>query len=709
MIPEGGTPRVTLRVGHPVLAREKASSSRVHHSASAAQAQVAAIQPLERGQRDAGKRRARATVPFDLPARAAAVLCLLVLSLSPVRAVETRLGRAEVFVIKCGDQRVAQVVPVQAGRCSLVTASQQRFPFALFHFHATDPNVRANWPLLWEQIRMQGLAGQCGPRDFTIASDRDAAETVATVLSSRRPDGVSDAPDVASEINRRTLSHDDMDFAVSRGQAFLVGAPDATRYDPGFEDGRVAGAIVFLLYPGGLIHSEVERPYLYIWDGQQYSFAEEFKYASRQNVRDGSTIAFARSRIAELAESLATSLNPVSGDPTLFYDQLAFFDAHTDRPLMVIAGRNFSGRRSCAGFKTHADVEQCYRQGTALLLVSPAAQQYDRDFPVAASSTGGVAADLRVMGAVVYPWIDPRDVVVVKWDAILREYVDLGFYDYRWDKGCRPCIGQWPEENINRIKSEIASNFSPVAEPDLVPYTTAELKYHLSHDEAAALLQRYPQTCFGLFTDVQPQGWFDEDFSPYLAGFYCDVGPLRRVWKWIPETGASYEIAGTYVIPTTDDRHAAALLRRFLGFDPTVRLDVVKSPVDKVAAQRAATAAEQAAEKDRRAAAEEAGRVRRKRWRYLRIALAIALPLFIVGVVGWLVWKFRQLASDRRIAKEQEKLDRALEREDHIIRLDREAERRLREARAHALEALEFGRKVEREKAAWRKEIGLDD
>jgi hypothetical protein len=709
MVPASGTPRVTLRVGRPVLARAKAPSSRVHQSTSAVYAQLAAVQPLARREPHADEAGVRGTAAFDLLARVAALFSLFVLSVFPLRAVETRLGRADVFVIKCGDQRVAQVVPVQAGRCALVTASQQRFPFALFLFHATDPNVRANWPLLWEQIRMQGLTGQCGPRDFTITADRDAAQTVAAVLSSRRPEGVSDAPDVASAVNRRTLSHLDMDFAVSRGQAFLVDAPDATRYDPAFEDRRVAGAIVFLLYPGGLIHSEVERPYLYIWDGQQYSFAQEFAYASRQNAGDGSTIAFARERIGKLAASLAASLSPVSGDPSLFYDQLAVFDAYTDRPLMVIAGRNFSGRRSCAGFKTHADLEQCYRQGTALLLVSPAAQQYDRDFPVAPTSTGGVAADLRVMGAVVYPWIDPRDVVVVKWDAILREYVDLGFYDYRWDKGCRSCVWQWPDETSNRIKSEIASNFSPVPEPDLVPYTTAELKYHLSHDEAAALLHRYPQTCIGLFTDVEPEGWFDGDFSPYLAGFYCDVGPLRRVWKWIPDTAQTYEIAGTYVIPTTDDRHAAALLRRFLGFDPTVRLDVVKSPIDKIAAQRAATAAEQAAETDRRAAAEQAERVRRKRWRYVWMAVAIALPLFVVVVVGWLIWKFRQLASERRIAAERAKLDRALAREDRIVRLDREADRRLRQAQAEARRALEFRDEVEREKAKWLREVELDD
>lgn len=313
------------------------------------------------------------------------------------------------------------------------------------------------------------------------------------------------------------------------------------------------------------------------------------------------------------------------------------------------------------------------------------------------------------MGAVVYPRIDTRDVVVVKWDAILREYVDLGFHDFRWDKGCRSCIWQWPEETSNSITRELGSNFSPVPEPDLVPYTTAELKYHLSHDEAAALLQRYPQTCFGLFTDVQPQGWFDDDFSPYFAGFYCDVGPLRRVWKWIPETGASYEIAGTYVIPTTDERHAAALLRRFLGFDPTVRLDVVKNAVDKVAAARAAVAAEHAAEVDRRAAAEAAERERAKWRRYLRNTFFILLPLFVLVIVVWFIRKFQQLASERRIAKERAKLDRALAREDHIVRLDREADRRLREAQAQARRALEFRQEVEREKAKWSREVELDD
>lgn len=231
-------------------------------------------------------------------------------------------------------------------------------------------------------------------------------------------------------------------------------------------------------------------------------------------------------------------------------------------------------------------------------------------------------------------------------------------------------------------------------EIDLTAHTTPEFKYHLTHDEAAAILARNPSACAGLFTDVQPQGWFDEGFDPYLAGFICDAGDLRRIWKWIPETGARYEIKGVIWKSKTEERYAAALLRHALEFPPTVRLDFRTRVVDKAAAAQAAARTAAAEEARQRARDARMARIKRYVAVYGGGAAAVITPL---ALLIFFLRASQARARSRRIAVVQEELNEAVERESESARLLRLANEELREARTRSRKAHEFRDKVQKE------------
>ena len=79
---------------------------------------------------------------------------------------------------------------------------------------------------------------------------------------------------------------------------------------------------------------------------------------------------------------VATPGTVLTGDGGgLYYDLLATFDVQTDRPISVVASKSFTGARTCIAFKTHEELTRCYVEGSALLVASPAAKQYDGEFP----------------------------------------------------------------------------------------------------------------------------------------------------------------------------------------------------------------------------------------------------------------------------------------------------------------------------------------
>lgn len=634
------------------------------------------------------------------------VATIVMLVASPLLAADTFLGRADVWDIKCGAQRVAQLVPVQANRSVLITASYsnpQQFPFATFEFHATEANMRAvaHWVAITEAIRLQGIAGGCGSTDFTYVSDRNSFNTVASVLASRRPAGVSQAVDFASNENGLQFTHRDLGFAESRSQAVLVDAPDATRYDSGFAPRRVIGAVVFLLSPGHLLQSEVEKPYLYVWDGTAFQLEKELGYVTRGNVGSDSIKARVRGELGAnlpVPSSLPVSTPSISpeANPNPAFGWMGAVDMGSPQAIWLVhePTRFQGGGRNCVKFQTHAEMRHCFSIGSAILLSSPSAKQYDAGF-----------RDYQVAGAIVYPKFDTRIAFIARWDSILEEYVDVGYSEKNGeDRLCRECL--WSPQVQANIRRIITPNFAPIPEQNLESYTTAQQKYYLSHDEAAAILRGNPNTCRGIVPAVQPEkGLLDEDFDPPLTGFLCDFGDLRRVWKWVPETGASYQIAGAFVTSKVDERHAAALLRRYLGYRPTAGIELKSAMTDKAAATRSAAAADAADEAQQRVQAARMERIKRNLIRYGGGAALVITPLVLLVFLG------RSAAASarrRRLAVVQDELNEAVVRESESARLLRLANEELREARARSKKAHEFRAKVQEEAKRVVREVKID-
>ncbi|MEO8382580.1 MAG: hypothetical protein ABI779_23165 [Acidobacteriota bacterium] len=672
---------------------------------------VAALRTKEA---ECGSSRQGDHILVDLSRLSAPGLCLLLL-LAPSLRGDTILGRADVWDIQC-DLAVAQLVPVQANRTILVTSDfmkPQRFPFATFEFHATEANVRANWPAIIEQVRLQGVLRGCTPQQLTFVSARGSYNDLARTLDARRPAGVSSNVDFSNWEHQFPFTHADMQFAESRSQAFLIEAPDARKYDPHFGAARrVMGAVVFLLYPGHLLRSEREKPYLYVWKGTEYDFDKELPYVTRENLTMPSIQARLRGELGAnlplpqaipspntitTATTPGESEAPAQGKGGTTFSTLATYDPDSDRSIELIVepARFRTAGKRCSAFRTHEEMRRCFDAGAAILLASPAAKQYDY----------GYADDMHVMGAVVYKYGEAREALIARWDSILEEYVDTGYGDTNHpdNRICRECL--WSPNVQANIRYHIEANFSGLPEIDLTAYTTPEFKYHLTHDEAAAILARNPSSCAGLFTDIEPQGWFDEGFHPYLAGFICDTGDLRRIWKWIPETAAGYEIRGVIWKSKTEERYAAALLRHALAFRPTARLDIRTQLVDKAATARVAAQTDAAAEADQRARDARIARIKRYVAVYGGGAAAVIAPL---ALLIFFLRASQARARRRRIAVVQEELDIAVGRQERLRQLQREAETRVREAELASTKAKEFRENVEKEKEKFLREVKFD-
>lgn len=699
-------PRVASRVTYRVLGLAARTVRTVVGGWASRTADLVHVAALRTQEADCGISRQASHILLDLSRLSAPSLCLLLLLLAPGVRGDTILGQANVWDIQC-DLAVAQLVPVQANRTILVTSDfmkPQRFPFATFEFHATEANVRANWPAIIEQVRLQGVLRGCTPQQLTFVSARSSYNDLARTLDSRLPAGVSSNVDFSNYVHQFPFTHADMQFAESRSQAFLIEAPDARKYDPHFGAARrVMGAVVFLLYPGHLLRSEREKPYLYVWEGTEYDFDKELPYVTRENLTTPSIQARLRGELganlplpsAIPSPNTTTTVTTVKGGTT--FSTLVTYDPDSDRSIELIvepAQFRTAGKR-CSAFRTHEEMRRCFDAGGAILLASQAAKQYDYEY----------ADGMHVMGAVVYKYGEAREALIARWDSILEEYVDTGYGDVNDpdNRICRECL--WSPIVQANIRHHIEENFSGSPEIDLTAYTTFEFKYHLTHDEAAAILARNPSSCAGLFTDVQPQGWFDDGFHPYLAGFICDTGDLRRIWKWMPETGARYEIKGVIWKSKTQERYAAALLRQALGFPPTVRLDFRTGVVDKAAAARAAAQTAAAEEAHQRARDARIARIKRYVAVYGGGAAAVITPLALLIIF---VRATQARARRRRIAVVQEELNQAIERESKSARLLRLADEELREARARSKKAHEFRAKVQEESKRVIREVKID-
>lgn len=708
-------PRVGSRVTYRVLGLAARTIRAVVGGWASRTVDLVHVAALRTQEADCGISRQASHILFDLSRLAAPGLCLLLLLLAPGVRGDTILGQADVWDIQC-DLAVAQLVPLQANRTILVTSDfmkPQRFPFATFEFHATEANVRANWPAIIEQVRLQGVLRGCTPQQLTFVSARGSYNDLARTLDARRPAGVSSNVDFSNGVHQFPFTHADMQFAESRAQAFLIEAPEARKYDPQFGAARrVMGAVVFLLYPGHLLRSEREKPYLYVWKGTEYDFDKELPYVTRENLTTPSIQARLRGELGAnlplpsaipsrntttTATTHGESEAPAQGTGGTTFSTLATYDPASDRSIELIVepARFRTAGQRCSAFRTHEEMRRCFDAGAAILLASPAAKQYDY----------GYADDMHVMGAVVYKYGEAREALIARWDSVLEEYVDTGYGDTNNpdNRICRECL--WSPIVQANIRHHIAANFSGLPEIDLTAYTTPEFKYHLTHDEAATILARNPSACAGLFTDVQPQGWFDEGFDPYLAGFVCDTGDLRRIWKWIPETGARYEIKGVIWKSKTEERYAAALLRQALEFPPTVRLDFRTRVVDKAAAAQAAAQTAAAEEAHQRARDARIARIKRYVAVYGGGAAAVITPL---ALLIFFLRASQARARRRRLAFVQDELNEAVERESESARLLRLANEELREARTRSKKAHEFRDKVQKETKRVIREVKID-
>jgi hypothetical protein len=624
---------------------------------------------------------------FDL-SRLAGLTALLLLATPPAHATAT-FDPADVFEISCGSTPLAHFVPLQGYRSALVEyAFTKRPPFATFAFHGSKANMLANWTQLVDRMKEHGI-GECASGALTYRQHDKAYDIIERTHEAMRPAGVRKTVDHMPVDTLVNFNHAEMAFMEARGQAFLMDAANAENYDPAFSSRRVIGAVLFVL-EGHILRAKKETPRLYRWTGTAYSYdTASVSFVTRENLASEpirarllgmlganlplpktipSSAASVAAPSAWSAASRAAPLPPPmisasAEDPTYSAETAVDATPNATGIELRTSPRFVSGGRDCAQYKTYLDLQACFDNGSAILLSSPAAKQTDTGFSPA------------VLGAIVYPRADWREAVVVRWDALLDEYVDAGYTENGPADGiCRTCL--WNPHIQAKIRQAVAPTFLAVRQLNTLDYVTEDYPFSMRHEGAARLLQRFPDDCTGLVAQGE-DAFADEGFTPPISAVACRAAGVTRLWAYeSTDDGPNYGLF--YVIEDgTPERYFNARVAAALGIDRHTRFSSVR-PDDTEGAAAAAEARRQQEEREHaelragidRSLQEGAGAALTVgKW-----TIAIAAPILALLAV-LLALQFR--ARRRRRAARHAVIAKAQAEYQSIDQLAAEAQRRL--------------------------------
>jgi hypothetical protein len=605
---------------------------------------------------DALRRVRRAVPAFDLRRACQLAAAMIFVGAGTLSAAPTSEA-ANVFDIACasGGPAFARLVPLQLNRSALVRASfTQEPPFAIFEFHATKTNLHTHKYSV--QISKALVESRVAPHcvneresGITFAPNPKAYDVIERTHDAMRPANVSAVVDRMRVENIGTFGHDEIAFMEARQQAFLITASNAKRYDAAFTLGRVIGAIVFIL-DGHLLYATRERPHLYRWDGREYEWEiVDVSFVTRDNINSD---AVQRRLIGKLGVNLPLPRSISSSA----MDKLDAFSDGLPPPMISASGAGESsgasdpkvielhpspafenGGRDCVEYKTHFDVKECFDKGSALLLVAPSAPKPERRFN-----------PLKVIGAIVYPRRDAREALIVRWDDALDEYVDTAYGQGAPDI-CRTCL--WEPQIQTAIRSAMEPAFHPIVDLNPLPYSTNTYPSFMSHEQAAQLLQRFPDTCSGLVAEVPAKEApnADRGFTPPIPAIGCVADGVIRLWSWhADDDGVSFVMLG--VLPqNTPQLYLNAYLASYTDFE-TRRVSFARVKAqDTVGMAAAAEARRKKEEQERAARAEAAATSRRATVRkLLMFALPILSVLFFVLLILLLLRMRAEFARAKR-------------------------------------------------------------
>jgi hypothetical protein len=578
---------------------------------------------------------------FDLSRLAGlAATALLLLAAPPAHAAST-FEPADVYVISCGSTPLAHFVPLQANRSALIEyAFTKQRPFATFAFHGSKANMLAHWTQLVDRMKERGI-GECASGPLTYRQHDKAYDIIERTHEAMRPAGVRKTVDHMPVDTLVKFNHAEMAFMEARGQAFLVYAANAEKYDPAFSSRRVIGAILFVL-EGHILWAKKEKPRLYRWTGTAYSHdTASVSFVTRENVASepirarlrgilGANLPLPKtipSSAASVAApsawrgfSRAATLPPpmisASAEAPADDDLAPAGEAPDASAIELLTSPNFAtGGRGCAAYTTYWDLKSCFENGSAILLSSRAAKQVDARFSPA------------VLGAIVYPRVSSREAVVVRWDELLDEYVDAGFAENGpADRICRTCL--WDPHIQAKLRQAVAPTFVALRDLNTLDYVTEDYPFSMGHDGAARLLQRFASACTGLV----PEGasaFADTGFAPPISAVLCRAAGVTRLWTYeSTDDGPGYGLIAV-IEDGTPEPYFSARIAVALGVERRTRFRSVR-PEDSAGALAAAEARRQEEEQEK--AARKRAFVDRGR-EVVRVLRTYVLPPLLVVIV----------------------------------------------------------------------------
>jgi hypothetical protein len=576
----------------------------------------------------------RAVPAFDLK-RAGQLAAALILVGGGTLTAAPASEAGNVFDIACasGGPAFARLVPLQLNRSALVRASfTKEPPFAIFEFRATKTNLHTHKHsvLINKALVESRVAPHCvNEREsgITFAPNPKAYDVIERTHDAMRPSNVSPVVDRMRIENIGTFGHDEIAFMEARQQAFVIAASNAKRYDAAFTSKRVIGAIVFIL-DGHLLHATRESPRLYRWDRREYE--EEIvdvSFVTRDNINSdevqrrlvgklGVNLPLPRSissSAMEQSDALSDGLPP----PMISASGAGESSGASDPKVIELhpSPAFENGGRDCAEYKTHFAIKECFDKGSALLLVAPSAPKPDWRFN-----------PLKVIGAIVYPRRDAREALIVRWDNALEEYVDTA-YGQGAPSICRTCL--WEPQIQASIRRAMEPAFHPIVDRDPLPYSTNTYPKIMSHEQAAQLLQRLPDTCSGLVAEVPAKDApnADRGFTPPIPAIGCVADGVIRLWSWYADDDdVSFVMLG--VLPqNTPQLYLNAYLASYTDFE-TRRVSFARVKAQDTAGMAAAAEARRKQEEQQRVARAEAAATSRRAT--VRKVLTFALPVLSV-------------------------------------------------------------------------------
>lgn len=545
---------------------------------------------------------------------------------------------ANVFDIACasGGAPFARLVPLQLNRSALVRASfTTEPPFAIFEFHATKSNLHS--AQITRALVESRVAPHCAnERDLgiTFAPNPKAYDIIEQTHDAMRPENVSSVVDRMRIENVGEVGHREIAFMEARQQAFLIAHPSARSFDPLFTSKRVIGAVVFLL-DGHILWATKERPHLYRFTGTGYERQTvDVSLITRENIN---TDDVQRDLVRRFGANLPPG--PTAGSRIELHAAPAFENGGPD----------------CVEYKSHFDIKECFDKGSAVLIVASSAPKPEWRFH-----------PLKVIGAIVYPRSDRTEAYIRRWDDALDEYVNSG-YGIGAPDICRTCL--WEPDVQATIAKAMERAFHPIVDLNPLPYANATYPRILSHEQAAQLLQRFPDTCSGFVAKVSAKEApnADRGFTPPIPAIGCVADGVVRLWSWYAtDDGVSFVMLG--VLPeNTPQVYVNAYLASYTGFE-TRRVSFARVEAQDTTGMAAAAEAHRRKEEQAKAAhAQEA--VRSRRALIKKLATYVLPVLSVLFALLLIVFLLRLRAALRRARRRREYRVAVSAREDDLAEI----------------------------------------